>query len=167
MTILGIRITNKIKTYIKGSVAQLALLIIILPVTMLIFSVIMPDIALDFIENTLDEIPIITVLAAYADGTTVIADAAELKVKESNRIDTMVTNLSKMGVDITGTDDGMIINGGHTLKGATIDSYMDHRIAMSCAVAALNAEGTTTITNSEYVEISYPDFFKDLMKLAQ
>ncbi len=121
----------------------------------------------DIIPTLIDEIPIIAVLAAYADGTTVIADAAELKVKESNRIDTMAANLSKMGVDITGTDDGMIINGGRTLKGAVIDSYMDHRVAMSCAVAALNAEGTTTITNSEYVEISYPDFFKDLMKLAQ
>lgn len=121
----------------------------------------------DIIPTLIDEIPIITVLAAYADGTTIIADATELKVKESNRIDTMVNNLSKMGVDIVGTDDGMIINGGNTLKGATIDSYMDHRIAMSCAVAAINAEGTTTITNSEYVEISYPAFFKDLMKLAQ
>ena len=119
----------------------------------------------DIIPALIDEIPVIAVLAAYAEGTTVIADAAELKVKESNRIDVMVNNLSKMGVDITATDDGMIINGGNPVKGAVIDTYMDHRIAMSFAVAALNAEGTTTINDAEIVNVSYPNFYKDLQSL--
>ena len=94
-----------------------------------------------------------------------IKDAAELKVKESNRIDVMVNNLSLMKADITGTEDGMIINGGKTLEGATVESKLDHRIAMSFAIAGMNAEGTTTILNSECVNISYPTFYQDLEKL--
>ena len=120
----------------------------------------------DIIPTLIDELPIIAVLAAYAKGRTVIADAAELKVKECNRIDAMVTNLSKMGVDITGTDDGMIIEGGKALHGATLDTYMDHRIAMSFAIASLNAEGTTTIKDAEIVNVSYPGFFNDLKGLT-
>jgi 3-phosphoshikimate 1-carboxyvinyltransferase len=88
-------------------------------------------------------------------------------VKESNRIDVMVNNLSKMGADITGTDDGMIINGGKTLHGAVIDTYLDHRIAMSFAIAALNAEGVTTINDADVVTVSYPEFYKDLELLQQ
>lgn len=116
----------------------------------------------NIIPTLIDEIPIIAILAAYAQGTTIIADAAELKVKESNRIDVMVNNLSKMGADITGTDDGMIINGGKTLHGAVIDTYLDHRIAMSFAIAALNADGITTINDADVVTVSYPEFYKDL-----
>lgn len=119
----------------------------------------------DIIPTLIDELPIIAILAAYAKGRTVIADAAELKVKECNRIDAMVTNLSKMGVDITGTDDGMIIEGGKALHGAELDTYMDHRIAMSFAIASLNAEGTTTIKDAEIVNVSYPGFFNDLKGL--
>ena len=119
----------------------------------------------DIIPTLIDELPIIAVLAAYAEGRTVIADAAELKVKECNRIDAMVTNLSKMGVDITGTDDGMIIEGGKALHGAELDTYMDHRIAMSFAIASLNAEGTTSIKDAEIVNVSYPGFFNDLKGL--
>ena len=120
----------------------------------------------DIIPTLIDELPIIAVLAAYAKGRTVIADAAELKVKECNRIDAMVTNLTKMGVDITGTDDGMIIEGGKALHGAELDTYMDHRIAMSFAIASLNAEGTTTINEAEIVNVSYPGFFNDLKGLT-
>lgn len=120
----------------------------------------------DIIPTLIDEIPIIAVLAAYAQGTTTIADAAELKVKESNRIDVMVNNLSKMGADITGTEDGMIINGGQPLHGSVIDTYLDHRIAMSFAIAALNADGITTINDADVVTVSYPEFYKDL-KLLQ
>ena len=119
----------------------------------------------DIIPTLIDELPIIAILAAYAKGRTIIADAAELKVKECNRIDAMVTNLSKMGVDITGTDDGMIIEGGKPLHGAELDTYMDHRIAMSFAIASLNAEGTTTIKDAEIVNVSYPGFFNDLKGL--
>lgn len=120
----------------------------------------------EIIPTLIDEIPIIAVLAAYAKGQTIIADAAELKVKECDRIDAMTTTLSDMGVDITATEDGMIINGGKPLHGALIRDYMDHRIAMSLAVAALNAEGTTTIENAEIANVSYPSFYEDLKRLT-
>ena len=104
-------------------------------------------------------------MACFAEGQTIIRDAQELKVKESNRIDVMVTNLSAMGADITATDDGMIINGGRPLHGTVIDSHLDHRIAMSFAIAALNADGETDIRGSECVNISYPSFYNDLAQL--
>lgn len=119
------------------------------------------------IPTLIDEIPIIAILACYAKGTTIIKDAQELKVKESNRIDVMVQNLSAMGANITATDDGMIIEGGHPLHGAVIDSKLDHRIAMSFAIASLNAQSETQILGSECIAISYPNFFKDLEKLIQ
>lgn len=117
------------------------------------------------IPTLIDELPVIAVLACYAEGTTVIKDAQELKVKESNRIDVMVNNLKRMGADIEATDDGMIIHGGRPLHGAVIDSMLDHRIAMSFAVAALNCEGHTDIQGGECVNISYPQFYKDLAGL--
>ena len=103
----------------------------------------------------IDEIPVFAVAALCADGTTVVKDAEELKVKESNRIATMSTELGKMGVVITETEDGMIIEGNQKLKGATVDSHLDHRVAMSCAIAALVAEGETTILDSDCVAISF------------
>lgn len=117
------------------------------------------------IPKLIDEIPVIAILACFANGTTVIRDAAELKVKESNRIDVMVKNLRAMGADIEGTDDGMIIHGGKPLHGAVIDSHLDHRIAMSFAIAGLNADGDTEILGSECVDISYPTFYDDLKGL--
>lgn len=120
----------------------------------------------DIIPTLIDELPIINVMAACAEGTTIIRDAAELKVKESNRIDVMVEHLRTMGCDITGTDDGMIINGGQPLHGAVIDSHMDHRIAMSFAIASLIADGDTEIKGSDIVTISYPDFYHDLQRLT-
>lgn len=121
----------------------------------------------EVIPTLIDELPVIAVLAAYANGETIIKDAQELKVKESNRIDVMVSNLSKMGVEIKGTEDGMIIKGGKQLHGAVIDSKLDHRIAMSFAIAALQAEGETEILGSECVAISYPGFYQDLSRLSQ
>ena len=121
----------------------------------------------EIIPTLIDELPVIANLAAFAQGTTIIRDAAELKVKESNRIDVMVENLSRMGADIEGTEDGMIIRGGRPLHGAEIDSHLDHRIAMSFAVAALAAEGTTTIRDAECVRISYPGFYDDLFSLCK
>lgn len=121
----------------------------------------------ELIPTLIDELPIIAVLASYADGETIIKDAQELKVKESNRIDVMVNNLSKMGVNIQATDDGMIIKGGSLLHGATIDSKSDHRIAMSFAIAALQADGETEILGSDCVNISYPGFYEDLNRLCQ
>ena len=105
-------------------------------------------------------------MAAFAEGTTVITDAAELKVKESNRIDVMVKNLQAMGCDIEATDDGMIIHGGKPLHGACIPSHGDHRIAMSFAVASMMAEGETEILDRECVNISYPGFYADLKRLC-
>lgn len=119
----------------------------------------------DIIPTLIDEIPIIAILACAAKSQTVIKDAAELKVKESNRIDVMVNNLSNMGADIIATEDGMIINGGKALRGATIESRSDHRIAMSFAIASLITEGTTTILEAECVDISYPNFYSDLSNL--
>ena len=121
----------------------------------------------NIIPTLIDELPVIAILAAYADGQTIIKDAAELKVKESNRIDTVVSNLKAMGADIAATDDGMIINGGRSLHGALIDSYSDHRIAMSFAIASLKADGTTTIKDAECVNISYPDFYNDLNSICR
>ena len=117
------------------------------------------------IPRLIDEIPIIAVLACFAEGQTVIKDAQELKVKESNRIEVIVENLQRMGADITPTDDGMIINGGKPLKGAVLGSRHDHRIAMSFAIAGLASEGKTEIIGSECVNISYPDFYADLASL--
>lgn len=119
------------------------------------------------IPTLIDEIPMIAVMAAFAEGTTVIRDAQELKVKESDRIAVMVENLKRMGADIEGTDDGMIIHGGKPLHGAVIDSYLDHRVAMSFAVAGTICDGTVDILNGECVNISYPEFYKDLYSLGQ
>ena len=121
----------------------------------------------DIIPKLIDEIPVIAILACFAEGETVIKDAAELKVKESNRIDVMVNNLSAVGADITGTDDGMIIRGGKPLHSAVIHSKKDHRIAMSFAVAAMCAEGETEILDANCVNISYPDFYRDLENLQK
>ncbi len=119
----------------------------------------------DLIPALIDEIPVIAVLAAVADGETVIRDAQELKVKESNRIDTVAAGLRAMGADVRPTDDGMIIRGGAPLHGAVIDSHMDHRIAMSFAVAGLLCDGQTTIRSADSVAISYPDFYRTLREL--
>lgn len=119
------------------------------------------------IPTLIDELPVLAVMAAFADGTTVIRDAAELKVKESNRIDSIVTNLHAMGCDIEATPDGMVIRGGRPLHGAVIDTHDDHRIAMSFAVAALGAKGETHIPASDCVTISYPGFFQHLGSLCK
>ncbi len=121
----------------------------------------------DIIPTLIDELPVIAVMAAAAQGTTVIKDASELKVKESNRIDVVVEQLSSMGCHITGTEDGMVIEGGHRLTGSIIDPHADHRIAMSFAVASLIAEGETEILNSDVVSISYPSFYSDLRNLHE
>ena len=119
----------------------------------------------DMIPTLIDEIPIIAVMAALAEGETIIKDAAELKVKESDRIQTVVENLSAMGCDITATDDGMIIRGGAPLQGAKIKTHLDHRIAMAFAIAGCVAEGETTLDHPECVSISYPTFFETLRSL--
>jgi 3-phosphoshikimate 1-carboxyvinyltransferase len=116
----------------------------------------------ELIPRLIDELPVIAVAAAFASGKTVIKDAEELKVKESNRIDAMEAELKKAGVDAAATDDGLIIEGGREVRGAEFESYHDHRIAMSMSVLALAAEGMSRINNHECISISYPDFFSTL-----
>lgn len=118
----------------------------------------------DIIPALIDEIPVIAVMAAVAEGTTVIRDAAELKVKETDRIETVTDNLKAMGCDVTPTEDGMIINGGK-LKGASIHTLLDHRIAMAFSIAALAAEGRTRILDSKCVDVSYPAFYDTFEEL--
>ena len=118
------------------------------------------------IPTLIDELPMLAVMAAFAQGTTVIRDAQELKVKESNRLDIIVQHLSAMGADIIPTEDGMEIHGGKPLKGAVLDSYMDHRIAMSFAVAGMAADGETEILNASCVDISYPEFYRDMATIS-
>lgn len=118
------------------------------------------------IPTLIDELPVIAAMACLADGETVIRDAAELKVKESNRIAVMTEGLSAMGASVEETADGMIIHGGSPLHGAVIDSRKDHRIAMTFAVTALAASGQTEILDADCVSISYPGFYEDLKRLS-
>lgn len=121
----------------------------------------------EIIPTLIDELPVIAVMASFAEGQTVIKDAAELRVKESDRIELMVNNLSNMGVDVIGTCDGMIINGGKPLTGTTVTCAMDHRIAMSMAIAGINAENETSIPEYSCVNVSYPGFFDSINSLKQ
>lgn len=120
----------------------------------------------DIIPTLIDEIPMIAIMAAFADGQTVIRDAAELKVKETNRIDTVTAGLKAMGAVITPTDDGMIIEGTGHLNGASIQSYLDHRIAMVFSVAGLASDGETQIVDSQCVDVSYPEFYATLNSVS-
>jgi 3-phosphoshikimate 1-carboxyvinyltransferase len=113
-----------------------------------------------------DLVPICAVLGCYAEGYLQIYNARRLRYKESNRLDSISTELKKMGADITVTKDCLTINGGRVLHGATIDPHNDHRIAMACAVAALGAEGETKIQNVECINKSYPQFLSDLGMLG-
>ena len=120
----------------------------------------------DIIPTLIDEIPMIAIMTAFADGQTVIRDAAELKVKETNRIDTVTAGLKAMGAVITPTDDGMIIEGTGHLNGASIQSYLDHRIAMAFSVAGLASDGETQIVDSQCVDVSYPEFYATLNSVS-
>lgn len=121
----------------------------------------------DIIPRLIDELPIIAVAAVFADGQTVIKDAQELKVKETNRIRAVVDEFNKCGIDITETDDGMIINGGKSIHGADFKTYGDHRMAMSLTVLAQLANGESTLDDSDCACVSYPTFFDDFYKLGE
>ncbi|MGF1480630.1 MAG: 3-phosphoshikimate 1-carboxyvinyltransferase [Cyanophyceae cyanobacterium] len=121
----------------------------------------------EMIPRLIDEIPILAVAAVFAAGTTVIRDAAELRVKESDRLAVIASQLNRMGAKITELPDGLEIEGGTPLAGTEVDSYTDHRIAMSLAIAGLNATGTTTIYRAEAAAISYPDFVATLEQVCQ
>lgn len=121
----------------------------------------------DIIPTLIDEIPILAVMAAFAEGTTIIRDAEELRVKESDRIAVITENLKAMGVSITPANDGMTIDGGRQLHSAQIRTHQDHRIAMAFTIAGLNAPGETTLDDETCVAISYPSFFEDILALAK
>ena len=117
-------------------------------------------------QNIPDLVPILSVIAAAANGRTVIRGAARLKLKESDRLTTTAEMLRTLGASIAKTEDGLIIDGGAPLVGGTVSSYGDHRIAMSAAIAALFSEGEVTVTDAEAVAKSYPAFWEDLASLG-
>ena len=121
----------------------------------------------DEIPNVIDELPILAVAGALAQGTTVIADAGELRVKETDRLAAIATNLRAMGGQVVETEDGLEIAGGVPLHGARVDSFGDHRIAMAFAIAGLFAEGETVVTNTECVNTSYPGFHDTLERIVK
>lgn len=121
----------------------------------------------DLIPRLIDEIPVIALLATQAEGKTVIKDAGELKVKETNRIDTVVNELKKIGVDIEATEDGMIIQGQQSLDGGTVSAHGDHRLGMMLSIAALLCKRDVILEQSEAVAVSYPGFFDDLYSLLE
>nr|WP_106784698.1 3-phosphoshikimate 1-carboxyvinyltransferase [Lysinibacillus timonensis] len=121
----------------------------------------------DIIPRLIDEIPILALLATQAEGKTVIRDAEELKVKETDRIVAVVTELKKMGADIEATDDGMIIQGPTKLHGASIQSYGDHRIGMMAAIASLITDSPIELDNADCIAVSYPTFFEHLSGLMK
>ena len=123
------------------------------------------EISGDLIPRLIDEIPVLAVAAAHAVGKTTIKDAAELRVKESDRLSVMATELGKMGANITELPDGLEITGGNELQGAEVDSFTDHRIAMSLTIAALSAKGKTTVHRAEAISISYPNFVDTLTEI--
>ena len=125
------------------------------------------NIAGELIPRLVDEIPILAVAALAAEGTSVIADAAELRVKETDRLAVMARQLRAMGAELEESDDGLVIPGGQQLKGADVDSETDHRVAMSLAVAALVAEGDTRIARADAAAVSYPNFWDDLARLQR
>ena len=111
------------------------------------------------VSRAIDEFPVISVAACFAEGETVISGAGELRVKETDRISAMAGELSKLGADIRETQDGMVINGVGELSGARCESRGDHRVAMSLAAAATRARGETVIGDAGCVSISFPEFF--------
>lgn len=121
----------------------------------------------DIIPRLIDELPIIAVASVFAEGETIIKDAQELKVKETNRIRAVVDEFTKCGADITETDDGMIIRGGKPIHRADFKTYGDHRMAMSLAILAQLAEGPSTLDDDKCVDVSYPNFFEHFYKLGE
>jgi 3-phosphoshikimate 1-carboxyvinyltransferase len=125
------------------------------------------EIAGAIIPRTIDEIPILAVAAAFAEGTTVIRDARELRVKETDRIAALCSELRKIGADVEEHDDGMVIRGREILSGAVCNSYGDHRIAMSMVIAGLFSQGETVVENCACIKTSFPQFMERLQSLMR
>ncbi len=119
------------------------------------------------IGRLIDEIPIIAVAAAFAEGTTIIRNAEELKYKETDRLHAMVNELKKMGADIVALPDGLIVHGKKELNPATVHSFKDHRIAMALSIGALNIKGESEIQNSQCIDISYPNFYDTIWEMME
>jgi len=124
------------------------------------------EITEEVIPSVIDELPILAVAATQSEGTTKVSGAQELRVKESDRIASICSELHKLGADITEKKDGFVIKGPTGLKGTTVDSFGDHRLAMALATAGLVADGTTTVKNAESINISFPGFFDILRKVT-
>ncbi len=124
------------------------------------------EISGEMIPRVIDEIPVLAVAALFAEGETVIKGAAELRIKESDRLKSMTLELQKMGARVQELPDGLIIEGGAKLSGARCESHGDHRIAMALATAALFAESESVISGIEAVQVSFPDFFEIISGLA-
>jgi 3-phosphoshikimate 1-carboxyvinyltransferase len=120
----------------------------------------------DLVPRAIDEFPVLCVAASCADGKTILRDAKELRVKETDRIAAMATNLTKAGVSVLETEDGMEITGTDTLRGCVVDSFGDHRIAMSMLIAGLVAKGETTVTDTDCIATSFPTFIGLLEKVC-
>ncbi|MFQ6090434.1 MAG: 3-phosphoshikimate 1-carboxyvinyltransferase, partial [Candidatus Bipolaricaulia bacterium] len=118
------------------------------------------------IPRMIDELPLLAVVATQAEGRTVIREAAELRVKETDRIRATVASLKRLGAEIEELPDGMVIQGPAQLKGAIVDSEGDHRIVMANAVAALLARGQTTVRGAEWADVSFPGFFETLEAIS-
>jgi 3-phosphoshikimate 1-carboxyvinyltransferase len=120
----------------------------------------------EMIPRLIDEAPALAVAAAFAQGRTVVRDAAELRVKESDRIATLTAQLQRLGVAIEERPDGFVIEGGEALRGARVNGAGDHRLTMALAVAGLLADGETTVEDGEAVAVSYPGFWRDLRQVG-
>ena len=118
------------------------------------------------IPNLIDEVPVLAVAAACATGRTTIRDAAELRVKETDRLDAMAQNLRALGAEVEEFEDGLAIDGPASLTGTTVSSFDDHRIAMAMGVAGLVADGTTTVTEADCASVSFPTFWDELQTVA-
>jgi len=119
------------------------------------------------VPRLIDELPLVAVLATQAEGKTVVREAEELRVKETDRVEAVSANLRAMGAELEENHDGWVIPGPQALRGATVESFGDHRVAMAFAVAALVANGPTTIRGAEWADISYPGFFEELERLRE
>jgi 3-phosphoshikimate 1-carboxyvinyltransferase len=120
----------------------------------------------DIVARLIDEIPVLAVAGCVAEGKTLIRNAGELRVKESDRIATVANELSRLGAKIEPLADGMVIHGGSILSGTEVDSYLDHRLAMTLAIAGLVAKGETTIKHARAAQVSYPAFWQTLQQIA-
>ena len=125
------------------------------------------DIGGDLIPRLVDEVPVLALAACFAEGTTVIRDASELRIKESDRLMASRVELSKSGAQVEELDDGLRITGGRALQGATHRTYADHRIAMTMGIAGLVAAGETTVQSAQTASVSYPTFWDDLGSLGE